>query len=66
MSAIELVWVQQCEVCGCEHRHMACQELDVEVAPEVATGAFRARCESWYRAHVDAALAYQSLNTLPQ
>jgi len=65
MSHVEMVWIQQCEVCGCEHRHMACRVADPDGSHEDATGAFRERCESWYRAHVDATLAYQSLGNLP-
>lgn len=54
MAEVELVWVQQCEVCGREHRHMENHPVvNVEDA-DVETTAFRERCNNWYRAHVDA------------
>lgn len=66
MPQMELVWVQQCAVCGCEHRHMECRAREADVTPEEQIGAFHARCQSWYRAHVDTALAFQSLQAAPR
>jgi len=65
MAQIEMEWVQQCEVCGCEHRHMECRKVDADVAPEAALDAFHARCLSWYRVHVDATLAQRALHDQP-
>lgn len=52
MSAVELVWVQQCEVCGREHRHMETHGVMSHDEAAAEAGAFRARCEHWYQAHV--------------
>jgi hypothetical protein len=52
MSELEFVWVQQCAVCGHEHRHIEhhCVGSEDEAAAEA--GAFHARCAHWYQAHV--------------
>ncbi|MSR13328.1 MAG: hypothetical protein EXR86_01955 [Gammaproteobacteria bacterium] len=61
MSEVELVWVQSCDVCGCEHRHMENHPIESQDQAESETGAFWERCNSWYRAHVEAVQAQQSL-----
>ena len=53
MPELELVWVQECEVCGREHRqneHVCVASMD-EV--DGATGSFRERCERWYVSHLE-------------
>jgi hypothetical protein len=58
---VELEWVQQCAVCGCEHRHLECRSVAAEDTAETTTAAFRERCQRWYRAHVEATQALQAL-----
>lgn len=59
MPALEFVWVQHCEVCGCEHRHMEHHEASPG-SGDAQSEAFRERCQTWYRAHLDAAQAFES------
>lgn len=60
MAELDFVWVQQCEVCGCEHQHMEHHVIPV-AARDAEADAFHARCRTWYRAHVEAAQAFESL-----
>ncbi len=61
MSELELVWVRECEICSKEHRHMETHCIHSEAEIEIESGAFKARCERWYRTHVDALLKQQRL-----
>ncbi len=39
--------------------------IAADASAEAETGAFRERCEHWYRAHVDNVLAFQALRATP-
>lgn len=60
MSELELVWVQECEICGREHRHMEQHCVESLDEAEAETGAFWARCNSWYNEHIEAMQAKQA------
>ncbi len=60
MAEVELVWIQQCEVCGREHRHMENHPVEAIDDAEAETSAFWERCNNWYRAHVDAVQSHQA------
>jgi len=54
MEELELVWVQQCGICGREHRHIEQRCVTSADEAKAEAGAFRQRCDSWYEAHVAA------------
>ena len=59
MSELELVWVRECEVCGKEHRHAETHQIKSIDEIDSESGAFKTKCENWYRAHVKTRLAEQ-------
>lgn len=52
MSTVEFVWVQHCEVCGSDHRHVESRCLGSQDDAAAEATAFRARCAHWHQAHV--------------
>lgn len=52
MEELELVWIQQCDVCGREHRHIEQRCVTSADEADAESGAFRERCDNWYEAHV--------------
>jgi hypothetical protein len=52
MSDLELVWIRECEICAKEHQQM--ESLQIESVEDIAkkSGAFKTRCENWYRSHI--------------
>jgi hypothetical protein len=59
MSEVEFVWVQECEVCGREHRHMECHAATSRDEILRQEAAFRERCANWYQGHLETLQARQ-------
>ncbi|TDJ60838.1 MAG: hypothetical protein E2O36_07085 [Proteobacteria bacterium] len=59
MSEVELVWIRECEVCAIEHRYMETHKIESIDDVESESGAFKLRCENWYRTHIESLLAQQ-------
>lgn len=52
MSTLEFVWVQHCDVCGREHRHVEAHHVHSQDEAAAEATAFHARCAHWYQDHV--------------
>lgn len=59
MSELELVWIRECEVCATEHQYIEIHKIESIDEIESESGAFKAKCEDWYRTHVEGLLAQQ-------
>lgn len=59
MSELELVWIRECEVCAKEHTHAETHSICSIDQIEAESGAFKTKCEVWYRTHLEDLLADQ-------
>ena len=59
MSELELVWILECEVCAKEHKHVETHNIKSIDEIDSESGVFKAKCDDWYRAHVETLLAGQ-------
>lgn len=51
MSTVEFTWLQHCETCGRDHRHVETRYVATPDDAAVEAEAFQVRCTHWYRDH---------------
>ncbi len=59
MSELELVWILECEVCAKEHKRVETHSIQSIDEIDSESGAFKTKCDNWYRVHVETLLAGQ-------
>ena len=51
MSTVEFIWLQHCEICGRDHRHVETRCVASPDEAAVEAEAFQVRCAHWYLDH---------------
>ncbi len=51
MSTVEFTWLQHCEICGRDHRHVETRCVATPDEAAVAAEDFELRCAHWYGHH---------------